>query len=292
MLKYLSFEGGGIKMYSYIGVLRYLCDNKNLKDIVAISGSSAGAFICLCIVLQYNPDELHEIINKFNFPNIIGFFSFCKAIPNLLYNYGLMKPAFLDQIITDVLKKKDIDYDITFIQFYKIYDIDLIITVSNINKMIPIYFNYKNTPDFSVKQACIISMSYPIVFTPTILDNDYLCDGGVFRNLPFKYLEECVIGNKEVKDNNIVGFMFFKKSEINTDSIKINNLFEYLVTIINGLMENNNSNEFLDENRKLDKRICEIIIPEKVNAFSILTEEEKIEMIEIGYNACEKYFMK
>lgn len=290
MLNYLSFEGGGIKMYSYIGVLRYLYENKKLEDIVAISGSSAGAFISLCIVLQYNPDELHEIINKFNFPNIIRFFSICKAIPNLFYNYGLMKNTFLEEIITESLKKKNINYNITFYELYELHNINLTITASNINKMIPIYYNYKNTPNFSVREACIISMSYPIVFTPTVLDKDYLCDGGVFRNFPFQYLE-CMYGSKKLTKNNSVGFIFIKNSEINIESVPINNLIEYLETILNGLMENNSCNEFMDENRKIDERICEIIIPEKVNAFSLLTEKEKLEMIEIGYNCCEKYFL-
>ena len=190
MIEYLSLEGGGMKAYAYVGVMKYFSEEGiDLSHLKVISGSSIGAFTALCIVLGYNFKEFDDILSAFVLPNFIGFYTIFKAIPNLLYRYGLMNLSTIETILNNVFQNKNIDVDITFKELYYLFPINLLITGSNVNTMETKYFNFENTPDMKVKDACMISVSYPILFTPTLLNGNYYCDGGLFRNLPFEYVE-------------------------------------------------------------------------------------------------------
>lgn len=284
MIEYLSLEGGGVKAYAYVGVLKYFCENDiDLNNLKVISGSSIGAFTSLCIVLGYDFKEFNDILSAFSLPNFIGFCTILKAIPNLFTRYGIMNLNEISNIIDNVFKNKNIDVDITFNDLFKIFPIDLVITGSNVNKMKTEYFDYKNTPDMKVKDACMISISYPILFTPTKMNNDYYCDGGLFRNLPFEYVEL-----EYEQQLNAIGFNLDSKKD---DYQQSRNLIEYILCLLNGLYGNCTGSDYKNDKYVVDSRICKIPIPDGVSSFSITEKQKKI-LVDSGYNAIKDFISK
>jgi NTE family protein len=283
-IEYLSFEGGGVKAYAYVGVMKYLCEQKvDLSQLTVISGSSIGAFTALCIVLGHTYEDFSDILSALSLPNFLSFFTILKAIPNLLNYYGIMNLSELTKIVDNVFTRKNVSVDITFRELFKILPIDLVITGSNVNHMRTEYFNHKNTPDMKVKDACIISMSYPILFTPTILENCYFCDGGLFRNLPFQYVEL-----EYEQQLNGIGFFLKEKSSTYQES---RNIIEYILCLLNGIYNNSTWSDFQNDKYILDNRICQIPIPSEISSFSITPLQKEL-LITNGYNAIKDYLSK
>ena len=281
MIEFLCFEGGGVKAYTYSGVMKYLSEEGiDLSKLKVISGSSIGAFTALCLVLKYDFAEFKEILDKLALPNFLNFFTLCKAIPNIFMRYGAISTAPITKLVEEVFTRKNMNTEITFQELHAIYSIDLIITGSNVNTSETKYFNYKNTPDMKVKDACTISMSYPILFTPTLLDKDYYCDGGLYRNLPFEYIE------LEYEQHlNTLGIVLQEQSEVYTKS---RNLIEYLLCLINGLYNNSTWSDFKDDKYVTDRRICTVNIPDHISSFYV-TDAQKQLLADAGYNAIKKF---
>lgn len=282
MVDYLSLEGGGLKAYAYIGALKYLEDQKKLSNIKVISGSSIGAFTALCIVLGYDSVDFERILRSISIPDFINFTSVMGALPNLFWNYGMISLFGIEKVIKEVITEKGLSLDVTFEDLYKINGIDFIVTGSNINTMRTHYYSYKTSPTMKVLDAVKISVSYPIVFTPTKIGNDYYCDGGLFHNIPFKY------GEDEYKNMKSIGFVFNDGSESYQES---RSFIEYLLCLLNGIYFNSTWSDYCNENYKKDNRICVIEIPKGVSSFSV-TEGQKKELIQNGYKAVERFLKK
>jgi NTE family protein len=285
MIEYMSLEGGGVKAYAYVGVMKYFSDEGiDLSHLKVISGSSIGAFTALCIVLGYNFQQFNDILAAFSLPNFLSFYTILKAIPNLFNHFGILPLDEIGCILNDVLSKKDISIDITFEELYALYPINLVITGSNVNTMETEYFNYINTPWMKVKQACMISVSYPMLFTPTRLpNNNYYCDGGLFRNLPFRYVEL-----EYEQQLNAIGFMLHDKADVFQES---RNLIEYILCLLNGIYNNSTGADFENDKYIIDTHICQIPIPDNVSSFSITPAQREI-LIESGYKAVKEFFSK
>lgn len=280
MVDYLSFEGGGLKAYAYIGAIKCLEDQKvDLSKVKVLSGSSIGAFTALCVGLGYDSVNFERILRSISIPDFINFTSVLRALPNLFWNYGMITLAGIEKVIKDVITEKGYSLDLTFEDLFFKNGIDFIVTGSNVNTMKTHYYNFKTTPKMKIVDAVKISVSYPIVFTPTKIDDDYYCDGGLFRNIPFQY------GENEYKDLRSIGFVFKEDSEVYQESRSI---VEYLLCLLNGIYNNSTWSDFYDDTYKEDERICEIPIPKGVSSFSV-TEEQKKELIENGYDAVRRF---
>ena len=285
MIECISLEGGGVKAYAYVGVMKYFSEEGiNLSNLKVISGSSIGAFTALCIVLGYNYTEFDAILADLSLPNYLTFYTILKSVPSLLYHYGVMNTNPISKLVAKVLETKNIDPEITFKELYDLLlPIDLIVTGSNVNTMKTTYFNYKNTPNMKVKDACTISMSYPILFTPTLLNKNFYCDGGLFRNLPFSYAD------LEYEQHlNSLGVVLQETSDVYQES---ENFIDYILCLINGIYNNCTWSDFKNDKYALDPRICIINIPVNISSFYVTPEQKNI-LIESGYNAIKDYLSK
>jgi NTE family protein len=285
MVDYLSFEGGGLKAYAYVGVLKCLEDKKvDISKLKVISGSSIGAFTALCIVLGYNSAEFESILRSISIPDFLNCGSIMKALPNLFWYYGMISLSALEKLIKNAIETKGLSADITFAEFFEKNKTDFIVTGSNINTMRTHYYNHKNTPTMKIADAVKISVSYPILFIPTMNteDNNYYVDGGLFRNLPFQY------GETEYHDLKSIGFVLKEESEKYQES---RNIIEYLLCLLNGLYNNSTWSDFCNDKYEKDPRICEIPVPKEVSSFSV-TEVQKEELKTNGYQATESFLQK
>lgn len=282
MVDYLSFEGGGLKAYAYVGALKCLEDKKvDISKLKVISGSSIGAFTGLCIVLGYSSEEFETILRSISIPDFLNFSSILKAIPNLIWNYGMIHLTAIEKLIKDAIEYKGLSVDITFEELFTTRNIDFIVTGSNINTMRTHYYNYKNTPTMKVAEAVKISVSYPILFIPTVTEGNYYVDGGLFRNIPFQY------GESEYKNLRSIGFVLKGDSDDHQES---RNLIEFLLCLLNGIYDNSTWSEFCNDRYESDPRICVIPLPKGVSSF-IVTEAQKEALKTNGYKATESFLV-
>ena len=84
MITKLVLSGGGINGLIFIGVIKYLVETNQLKNINTFVGSSIGAIINTLICLNYSYDELINFILYFNFETVKN----CD-ISNLFTFYGI-----------------------------------------------------------------------------------------------------------------------------------------------------------------------------------------------------------
>jgi NTE family protein len=287
-IKYLSFEGGGVKGLAFVGILKYF-EEKGISqsDLIAVSGSSIGSIMALCVVLKLTSIEIKSLFDKYNFYNFLSFTKILSSIPNLFYKYGFLSTNELDKIINDIFNLKNIPTDISFTDLYNLTNINLIVTISNLNTNKTIFCSHNDTPSKDVKSTIITSASFPIIFTPTVIKDEtsnqytYYTDGGLFANIPFNYFDDIY----DETDTHLYAYgCIFEENTRN-----INNLFDYIESLISGLLDNS-TDKYYDTQGKIDSRVISISLPSDISTFSVLTEEQKNILIDCGYKSALSYF--
>lgn len=194
----ICFAGGGIKGVAHIGVLKALEEENINFDYVA--GTSSGSIIAALYSVGYKSDEIYEIFKKYN--KKINYFEI-KNILKLIYGIlikrkiiitGLNSGEKIEKLINKELNKKNIN------NINQINKKLLIPSVSLIDGKIFIFSSIKNRKiysdkiiynnDINIGKAVRASCSYPGVFEPMPFENNYLIDGGIRENVPWKELKE------------------------------------------------------------------------------------------------------
>lgn len=275
----LVLSGGGIKGYTYIGVMKAL-EEKNIK-LKKIVGSSIGSFFSLLIVLKYSSIELISIVSKMNvtfedmLSSNIDNIDIDVMLSNLIYSYGIDNGDKVHNIIKIFIKNKIKNTEITFKELYDYNNIEITIVITNLSKNITEYCNYINTPDMKIHLAIRASISLPLIFNPVIIDNSYYIDGGVTNNLAIDY-----IGEKNIKKTLTISLTCLQNKNINSLSKYILSIFKCYITFL--------------EIEKINKYKDNILIIEQ-NCSPIESNicQEKIhELIDNGYNKTISYLNK
>lgn len=194
----ICFAGGGIKGVAHIGILKAL-EEENI-NFDYISGTSSGSIIAALYSVGYKSDEIYEIFKKYN--KKINYFEI-KNILKLIYGIlikrkiiitGLNSGEKIEKLINKELNKKNIN------NINQINKKLLIPSVSLIDGKIFIFSSIKNKKiysdkiiynnDINIGKAIRASCSYPGVFEPMPFENNYLIDGGIRENVPWKELKE------------------------------------------------------------------------------------------------------
>jgi NTE family protein len=255
----IAFSGGGVKGFSYIGVVQYLEETE--KTVKMISGTSIGSLTGLMMCLGYSSSEMKNIIFNLNMEMLENI-----DITQLFSNYGLDNGSKISFFISYLIESKGFDKNITFNQLYEKCGIHMFITCCDIRNFSQKIFDYIGTPDYKVRDACRFSMSIPLIWT---LSSEYYIDGCFSRNLPIEVLPV----------ENTIGF-----SLSNFTSKPVEDLQSYVSSVLKCSMAKGNTLE-MEKYKLLGYNI--ITIKTQVNALQLkLTLEEKTELIKIGYDAC------
>lgn len=221
----ICFAGGGIKGVAHVGALKAL-EEENIK-FDFISGTSSGSIVAVLYSIGYTADEIYEIFKKYN--KKINYFEL-KNIFKLIYGIiikrkmiitGLNSGKKIEKLINQECSKKDIN------NINQINKKLLIPSVNLCNGKIIIFSSIKNRSIYSDKiiynnnynigKVVRASCSYPGIFEPMPFKNEYLIDGGIRENVPWKELKENGV-------NKVISIVFQneieKKEKINIiDSI-------------------------------------------------------------------------
>lgn len=207
--KTLILSGGGIKGISIAAALNRLHENKLLDNIKKVIGCSIGAFIAILYAIGYTPKKIEILLQEVN----LSQFQDINA-KLLIEKYGFDNGEKFIKFFDACITYQGYSKDITFQELYKKTKLKLILVASNVNKLSPEFFSYKNFPDLKVIEGLKASAGYPFAFIPTQIGDYLYTDGGVTAPFPTNILtrtekKKTAIGlvlYQEDKDVNITGF--------------------------------------------------------------------------------------
>jgi predicted patatin/cPLA2 family phospholipase len=230
----LCLSSAGTNIYLFIGVLHYLDIFGKLDNIKYYCGTSAGAVICLLLILGYKPIEIINYLIK-NDVSLV----FTPTVMGLKDGFGLYDITTIKAYFKEMIKFKTNGVVPTFKELYdktqkKLYCTSYCLNEENTadNQK---YFSHITTPDTSVLDAVISSCSIPFIFTKNYIDDKCYIDGAVFNHYPLEKIYD--IMSADLKDENINIFsvrIVYK----NKNGNKTETFTQYVNSILNILTDN------------------------------------------------------
>lgn len=211
-IKHLVISGGGPIGLSFLGATEHLCSVNfiNIADIESIYATSIGAILGVVLSLKYDYPTLNKYFIERPWKEIFKLTA--KQIMDTYTNKGLYDIKIIEKIFKPLLAAKDLSLQITLKEFYEYSQKDIHFFAFDINTYKTVEITHILYPDMPLINAVYITCSLPGVFTPTIIDNMCLMDGGMLANFPLNY---CLRDHSN-KDE-ILGFNFVYRNVDGTE---------------------------------------------------------------------------
>jgi predicted acylesterase/phospholipase RssA len=194
-VKNLVFSGGGVRGYSYVGVLLALQGaGVSLSQLHGCGGTSIGALIATLVCLGFTPAELVEELLSVHARDIIDFNLTC-----FLSRFGLNDGSKLRHYVEGLVVRKypESRGQLTFCQLQEEGNKRLVIVACDLNNNAELVLSPETTPDMPVALACHMSMAVPVLFAPVpwrrgaMMNGEdetvLVVDGGLKNNFPMRY---------------------------------------------------------------------------------------------------------
>lgn len=254
----LLLSSGGIKGYSFLGVWKYIQENK--ITIQTFAGVSIGAFFSMLFALGFTFDELYSIITEIELLDLFHF-----DFTNFFDSYGMIDLKSFEDFTYQKIKEKGFDKNITFEQLYEQTQNELHSYAYCVNDHTLVRFDKENTPDCSIIKAIIMSMSIPLIFKPVEYKGKLYVDGALEDSFP--------ISNYDI--NTLIPCVVLNETCNNID-----NIFHYTFKIVKSLLKEKSLSSY---------NVC-YIYP-KIGTLDItLDKNEIINIINKGYDSMNKWF--
>ena len=269
----LVLSGGGLKGYSFIGVIKALTENNKLNNINTIAASSIGSFISLLYCIGYTTDEMENVFTELDLDTTKDITT--DNILNFLTNYGIDSGNKLTRLIEMLIQNKlgSGSHNITFYQLFKYTGYNLIVTGTCINTRETEYFNYTNTPNMKVSLAIRISTSLPFYFHPVYINQKIYIDGGVIDYFPIDLFKDRI--------DKCIGAIILSYNE-KTPIIK--DMISYTYAIYECLVPNNAYSQYI-----CYKDRCIGVNIHDVNIYNLeMNSIKRKELIKSGYDSVMK----
>lgn len=185
-LENLVLSGGGLLGISYIGFFRYLEEQKVIKQIKTVIGSSAGAIFGMLFILGYSHIEIYDKFKDMKFSEYVPITA--DSLLNLMRLKGVNSCSNIVKFLKDALLDKTGKQDTTFQELYDRFGIAFKIGATNLTTSRFELLDHTNYPNLPVYQAINASIAIPFVFEPVIIGESLYCDGGLCDNLPIDYV--------------------------------------------------------------------------------------------------------
>lgn len=235
-IKHLVISGGGPVFIEILSAIQELekVDYLNMKNILTIYGTSAGALIGTILSLKFDWETINDYIIKRPWHDV-----FQIKPQNILDAYskkGIFDVTSIEKCFKPLFDAKDIPLNITMNEFYELTKIELHIFAFEINEYKIEDISYKTYPNLKLMLAIQMTCALPILISPVFIDNKCFMDGGVGCNYPLSFCIEA--GNNP---DEILGF----KNKYLSNKLNINNestLLDYLLNFLFKSVFNVNNN--------------------------------------------------
>jgi predicted acylesterase/phospholipase RssA len=237
-IKHTVISGGGPTGISTVGTLQHLEESGFWKhdDLESIYSTSIGSVIAVLLAMRFDWTTINDYIIKRPWKDVY------KISVNDIFDAYSKKGVFdgqcFDVFFKPFFDAQDISLDITTLEFYERFKIELHFFALELNNFELTNISYKTFPNIRLLTAIHMSCALPLVITPVIMDGACYVDGGVVCNYP---LSQCVEEqNLSEKLEEILGLKneyenVEKNNHIVTDASTI---MEYSIHFISILMKN------------------------------------------------------
>lgn len=268
----LVLSGGGAKGLAHIGILKKI-EEAGIK-IDFIGGTSMGAIVGGLYAAGYNAHQLDSIFKSLNYENVLkditprnvkSFYekrneeTYAFTLPFHKLKVGI--PASLSKGIFNYWILNMLTYHVKDVKDFNKLPIPYVCVATDIEKGKEIKLTSGN-----LAKAMVASGAFPTLYSPVIIDNQYLIDGGVLNNYPANEVLEMgadyLIGI-DVQDD-------FKTREKLQDATRL-------------LVQISNLQVIKSMNDKKDK--TNLYIQPKVDGYNVISFEEGAEIIDKGEKA-------
>jgi len=270
----LVLSGGSLKGCAHIGIIRYLEETNILPQIQCIAGTSIGALIATLLTISYSSKELELYIKQFDY---IQYQSI--DIYHILECFGIDNFGKIMQFIATLFINKRINPFITFHDLFQITHKHLVVNAVCLNTHENTFFDYLLTPQMPVITAVRASMSLPLMFGSTKHNGLTYIDGGLLNNfiIDFPLFQEA--------PDTVLGIILSNRT--NCSVKEIDNINQYMYHLFSCFYD-----AYLDLAIKPppQSHIIRINVPKCQTYDFSLKDEEKDEIIQLGYYKIKEYF--
>ncbi|MFY7810606.1 MAG: patatin-like phospholipase family protein [Flavobacterium sp.] len=270
----LVLSGGGAKGLAHIGILKKI-EEAGIK-IDYIGGTSMGAIVGGLYAAGYSANQLDSIFKSLDYQNVLkditprevkSFYekkneeTYALTLPFNKLKLGI--PASLSKGIYNYWLINMLTYNEKNISNFEDLSIPFVCIATDIENGKEIKLKSGN-----LAKAIIASGAFPTLYSPILIDNKYLIDGGVLNNYPANEVLEMgadyLIGI-DVQDN-------FKNRDQLQDATRL-------------LVQISNLQVIKSMNDKKEK--TNLYIAPKIDGFNVISFEEGAEIIKKGEEAGE-----
>jgi NTE family protein len=268
----LVLSGGGAKGLAHIGILKKI-EEAGIK-IDYIGGTSMGAIVGGLYASGYNANQLDSIFKSLNYENVLkditprevkSFYekkneeTYAITLPFNKLKLGI--PASLSKGIFNYWLINMLTYHVKDINNFEDLPIPFVCVATDIEKGKEVKLKSGN-----LAKAMVASGAFPTLYSPILIDNQYLIDGGVLNNYPANEVLEMgadyLIGI-DVQDD-------FKSRDKLQDATRL-------------LVQISNLQVIKSMNDKREK--TNLYIAPKIEGFNVISFEEGAEIIKKGEEA-------
>lgn len=238
----IALSGGGVKGLCHAGVLKALEELGINPDI--ISGVSAGALVGALYSDGHSPDEIAVCFEAINFRNMTKI---------RLPDGGFFKTDIFQKFLSDKLRAR------TFEEL----KIPLRVVATDLDNGRSVTFKSGQLID-----PIVASCSFPVLFTPKIIDGIHYVDGGVLKNFPVTTIrKDC---------DKIIG--------INASPLVAD---DYKQSILNVALRSYNF--MFKANIIHDKSLCDLLIePVDLANYETFDVDKGREIFDLGYRTAKQ----
>ena len=178
----LVFSGGGVRGYSYVGVLKELVwRGVRLERLRGCGGTSMGALLALLVVCGWQAADLETELLDVQLHTKLSI-----GLSTLYYKFGLDDGITLRSYLQELVRRTYTG-TLTFRELAAHTQKRLLMVGTDLNTNSEVVFSAEATPDMNVIDACYMSMTVPSLFAPLMHNGHLIVDGGIKNNFPLKY---------------------------------------------------------------------------------------------------------
>ena len=275
----LTLSGGGAKGLAHIGVLKVLEEAGIRPDY--ITGTSMGSIIGGLYAIGYSPEELEKFVEETDWDKLINDYISRKDL-------AMTEKEYFEKYILDIQIKKEKNKAIKILApaMHSGFNImmrliELTERVEDINNFYEFEIPFKAIAadvehgeslvlnKGSLAMAMRASMAIPSVFSPVMINDTLLVDGGLLNNYPVKEVKDM---GAEIVIGVDVQSPFYKQED--------------LYSVLNIIQQT--SKILRKENNEKSRKLTDYYIKPEVTQFNVLGFENADTIIKLGEIAARK----